>query len=127
MNVIARLEYELAYYDSAVHHFNHYTTRTPSNLVGKFSGRYEVSTYPRQKNPNHNNKTTNKIKKKKCWKGWDNHLFDLHNLSSSDLVYVASACMRLALNGLVEEEENLGVCRNLKCGVEFQLIDKKYD
>ena len=29
MNVIARLEYELAYYDSAVHHFNHYTTRTP--------------------------------------------------------------------------------------------------
>ena len=30
MNVIARLEYELAYYDSAVHRFNHYTTRTPS-------------------------------------------------------------------------------------------------
>ena len=29
MNVIARLEYELAYYDSAVHRFNHYTTRTP--------------------------------------------------------------------------------------------------
>ena len=25
-NVIARLEYELAYYDSAVHRFNHYTT-----------------------------------------------------------------------------------------------------
>ena len=25
MNVIARLEYELAYYDSAVHRFNHYT------------------------------------------------------------------------------------------------------
>ena len=32
MNVIARLEYELAYYDSAVHRFNHYTTRTPSSL-----------------------------------------------------------------------------------------------
>ena len=31
MNVIARLEYELAYYDSAVHCFNHYTTRTPQN------------------------------------------------------------------------------------------------
>ena len=31
MNVIARLEYELAYYDSAVHRFNHYTTRTPLN------------------------------------------------------------------------------------------------
>ena len=29
MNVIARLEYELAYYDSAVHRLNHYTTRTP--------------------------------------------------------------------------------------------------
>ena len=29
MNVIARLEYELAYDDSVVHRFNHYTTRTP--------------------------------------------------------------------------------------------------
>ena len=29
MNVIARLEYELAYYDSAVHRFNQYPTRTP--------------------------------------------------------------------------------------------------
>ena len=29
VNAIARLEYELTYYDSAVHHFNHYTTRTP--------------------------------------------------------------------------------------------------
>ena len=29
MNVTARLEYELANYDSAVHRFNHYTTRTP--------------------------------------------------------------------------------------------------
>ena len=29
VNVIARLEYELAYYDSAVHRFNLYTTRTP--------------------------------------------------------------------------------------------------
>ena len=29
MNVIARVEYELAYYDSVVHRFNHYTTRTP--------------------------------------------------------------------------------------------------
>ena len=32
MNVIARLKYELAYYDSAVHHFNHYTTRTPLSI-----------------------------------------------------------------------------------------------
>ena len=29
VNVIARLEFELAYYDSEVHRFNHYTTRTP--------------------------------------------------------------------------------------------------
>ena len=29
VNVIARLEYELAYYDSAIHRFNHYNTRTP--------------------------------------------------------------------------------------------------
>ena len=29
VNVIARLEYERAYYDSAVHRFNHYTMRTP--------------------------------------------------------------------------------------------------
>ena len=30
VNVIARLEYELAYFDSAVNRFNHYTTRTPA-------------------------------------------------------------------------------------------------
>ena len=29
MNVIARLGFELTYYDSAVHHFNHYATRKP--------------------------------------------------------------------------------------------------
>ena len=33
MNVIARLEYELAYYDSAVNRFNHYTTRTPPAVL----------------------------------------------------------------------------------------------
>ena len=33
VNVIARLEYELAYYDSAVHRFNHYTNRTPPNFL----------------------------------------------------------------------------------------------
>ena len=35
MNVIARLTYELAYYDSAVHRFNHYTTRTTPRLREK--------------------------------------------------------------------------------------------
>ena len=35
VNVIARLEYELAYYDSAVHRFNHYTTRTPIHVWGR--------------------------------------------------------------------------------------------
>ena len=29
VNVIVRLGFELAYYDSAVQHFNHYTSRTP--------------------------------------------------------------------------------------------------
>ena len=29
VNVIARLEFELTYYDPAVHRFNHYTTKTP--------------------------------------------------------------------------------------------------
>ena len=33
MNVIARLEYELVYYDSAVHRFNHYATRTPYSSI----------------------------------------------------------------------------------------------
>ena len=36
MIVIARLEYELAYYDSAVHRFNHYTTRTPPPMAPVF-------------------------------------------------------------------------------------------
>ena len=44
MNVIARLEYELAYYDSAVHRFNHYTTRrTPPNILSDNS--YELLQY----------------------------------------------------------------------------------
>ena len=34
VNVIARLEFELAYYDFAVHRFNHYTTRTPLENLG---------------------------------------------------------------------------------------------
>ena len=33
VNVIVRLEYELAYYHSAVHRFNHYTTRTPPRTL----------------------------------------------------------------------------------------------
>ena len=33
MNVIARLEYELAYYDSAVHRLNHYPTRLIVSLI----------------------------------------------------------------------------------------------
>ena len=32
-NVIAQLEYELAYYNSAVHRFNHYITRTPPDVI----------------------------------------------------------------------------------------------
>ena len=32
MNVIARLEFELGYYDSAVHCFDHYTTSIPTSF-----------------------------------------------------------------------------------------------
>ena len=31
VNVMARLDFEFAYYDSAVRRFNHYTKRTPSS------------------------------------------------------------------------------------------------
>ena len=33
VNVIARLEFELAFYDFAVHHFNYYTTRTHPDMT----------------------------------------------------------------------------------------------
>ena len=38
VNVIARLEYEPTDYDSAVHRFNHYTTRTlrPVYVIGEY-------------------------------------------------------------------------------------------
>ena len=42
MNVIARLEYELAYYDSAVHRFNHYTTRTSPFFLFYFISKPKV-------------------------------------------------------------------------------------
>ena len=43
VNVIARLEYELAYYESAVHRFNHYTTRTPPGFTEvKHSRRFKL-------------------------------------------------------------------------------------
>ena len=41
VNAMARLEFELAYYDSAVQRFNQYTTRTPppnsANIGSSFS------------------------------------------------------------------------------------------
>ena len=43
MNVIARLEYELAYYDSAIHRFNHYTTRTPPSSTDRSVSFYQNS------------------------------------------------------------------------------------
>ena len=33
MNVTVQLDYKLAYYDSTIHRFNHYTTRTPPLTV----------------------------------------------------------------------------------------------
>ena len=50
MNVIARLEYELAYNDSAVHRFNHYTTRTPPPLIFEFLS-LEDQNVKRKNNP----------------------------------------------------------------------------
>ena len=43
VNVIARLKYELAYYDSAVHRINHYTTKTPHKKNSKL--KYTQSEY----------------------------------------------------------------------------------
>ena len=40
VNVIARLEYELAYYDSAVYRFNHYTKRTPPSATSGVMHKY---------------------------------------------------------------------------------------
>ena len=43
VNVIAWLEFELAFYDSVVHPFNHYTTRTPQYQQGSgWTWEYEV-------------------------------------------------------------------------------------
>ena len=41
MNEIAWLEYELAYYDSVVHRFNHYTTRTPPLKTDVYNKQYK--------------------------------------------------------------------------------------
>ena len=38
VNVIVRLEFELAYNDSTIHRFNHYTTRTPPVTRGVMAG-----------------------------------------------------------------------------------------
>ena len=42
VNVIVRLEYELAYYHSAVHRFNHYTMWTPPQLKRYLLNIYKV-------------------------------------------------------------------------------------
>ena len=33
MNVIARMEFELAYFEAEVQHFNHYATKTLSDQI----------------------------------------------------------------------------------------------
>ena len=37
VTAIARLEFELVYYDVAVYHVNHYATETPSIMRGNFN------------------------------------------------------------------------------------------
>ena len=61
MNVITRLEYELAYYDSAVHRFNHYTTRTPPPAYeySYFKGTWSQKTWVKKKE--RNGKTTKRM------------------------------------------------------------------
>ena len=66
MNVIARLEYELAYYDSAVHHFNHYTTRTPPILACVL---FNNSTSAKMWYNNGDN-SLNSLSDKKIWKAY---------------------------------------------------------
>ena len=48
VNVIARLEFELAYFDSAVKRFNHYTTRIPPSKANGFNYRkwIHISSWP---------------------------------------------------------------------------------
>ena len=40
--VFVRLEFELTYYDSTVHHFNHYTTRTPFHFLFTITRNYNI-------------------------------------------------------------------------------------
>ena len=49
MNVIARLEFELAYYASAVHRFNHYTTRTPPPEFSVASLKFTIYLNPHER------------------------------------------------------------------------------
>ena len=50
VNVTARLEYELTNYDSAVHRFNHYTTRTPPETITHTDNRQSLA-IPAQAEP----------------------------------------------------------------------------
>ena len=68
MNVTARLEYELAYYDSAVHHFNHYATRTPGQM-SVFETKKLCDTIQKKKKKT---TTKNKIEKKNAKKKKNN-------------------------------------------------------
>ena len=47
MNVIAQLDFELAYYESAVQRFNHYTTRAPS-FLSRILDVWEILNFERQ-------------------------------------------------------------------------------
>ena len=50
MNVIARLEFELFYYDPSVQHFNHYTIRTPPKDLQELS-RMTLTNIPHKPHP----------------------------------------------------------------------------
>ncbi len=74
VNVIARLDYELAYYDSADQRFNHYTTRIPIRIIEETCCHLNSSKKPSANtdvknskivNNNDNNNNMKKKKKKK--------------------------------------------------------------
>ena len=89
MKVIARLEYELVYYDSAVHRFNYYTTRTP---------------HPR------------KEKRKRCWREkFIHHIMEkLHQVSSGERSVIKwekrkIRCLRTGCWKMQSKNENDGI------------------
>ena len=86
MNVIAQMEFELAYYDSAVHRFEYFTTRTPSEPTLARSGSTWYSPfYVSKRNVWHLNRVqTNDL----CWiELLEIELFDIYKCVNQWLIF----------------------------------------